>query len=72
MYINLNSVHIKGGKYDNIILGRKIYFGLRSKPNVEIIGIKVSMWKLHSFKIIFVSNNVMNIQYVIGKRFWYL
>ena len=45
------------------------YFDIGFKPNSDIIGITVSMQKHHDFEIIFNSNNVMNIQDVIGKRF---
>ena len=47
------------------------YFKLSSKNNVDILGITVSMWKQHDFETIFNSNNIMNIQYTIGKGFGY-
>ena len=43
------------------------YFELSSKPDVDILGISVSMWKNHGFETIFTSNFVINIQDVIGK-----
>ena len=46
-------------------------FELSSKPNVDIDGITVSMWGKHEFETIFTSNDVMNIQGGIGKRFGY-
>ena len=45
------------------------YFELSSKPNVDIIGITLSMWKLHNYGTIFTSSDVMNIQYAIGNIF---
>ena len=45
------------------------YFELSSKQNVDIEGITVSMQKKHQFETIFTSNDVMNIQYGIGKVF---
>ena len=47
------------------------YFELSGKTNVDIIGIIVSMWKCCDFKNIFTSNDVMKIQYTIGKEFGY-
>ena len=47
------------------------YYGVSSKPNVGIIGISVSMRKQHNFEIIFTSEDVLNIQYAIGKGFGY-
>ena len=47
------------------------HFELGFKPNVDIIGIIVSMWKRNDFETIFTSNNVMKIQYTIGKGFGY-
>ena len=46
-----------------------LYFELSSKPSVEILGVKVSMLKQHDFETIFTYNDVMNIQYDIGKGF---
>ena len=45
------------------------YFGLISTPNVDIIGITVSMCKYHDFENIFTSNDIMNIQDAIRKVF---
>ena len=47
------------------------YFGIISKPNVGILGIAISIWKHNDFETIFTYNDVMNIQYVIGKIFGY-
>ena len=46
---------------------KKFHFELSSKPDVDIVGIKVYMWVKHEFETIFTSNDVMNIKYVIGK-----
>ena len=46
-----------------------LYFELSSKPNVDILGITVSMWKQYDFETTFTSYDVMNIQYAIGKVF---
>ena len=45
------------------------YFELSIKPNVDILGITVSMWKQYDFDTIFISNDVLNIQDGIGKVF---
>ena len=45
------------------------YFEIISKPNIVILGITVSMWEKHYFETIFTSNDIMNIQGVIGKVF---
>ena len=45
-------------------------FDLSSKPNVDKIGITVSMWKQHDFETIFTSNDVMKIQDAIGMGLW--
>ena len=45
------------------------YFELSSKPNVDILGIIVSMWKQLYFETIFNSNDVMNIQFSVVKIF---
>ena len=45
------------------------YFELSSKPNVDIYGITVSIYKKREFETIFTSNYVMNIQYEIGEGF---
>ena len=45
------------------------YFELISKPNVDMIGITVSIWKQQNLETIFTSNYVMNIQYAIRKGF---
>ena len=50
---------------------KTFYFELITKPNVEIIGITVYMWKRYDFEIIYTSNDVMNIQDAIGKVFGY-
>ena len=42
-------------------------FELSGKSNVDTLGITVHMWKRHEFETIFTYNDVMNIQYVIGK-----
>ena len=47
------------------------YFELSIKPNAKIIVITVSMCKRHNFETIFISNDVMNIKYAIGKGFGY-
>ena len=63
-------VNPKERKYDNSISENNIfYYELGSKPNVDILGITVSMYKQHNFETIFTSNNIMNIQYAIGKVF---
>ena len=46
-----------------------LYYKLSRKPNFDMIGITVYMWKHHDFEIIFTSNYVMNIQDYIGKGF---
>ena len=45
------------------------YYKSSSKPNVEIIGITISMWKQNDFETIFTSDDVLNIQDAIGKGF---
>ena len=45
------------------------YFELSSKTIFYILDIAVSMWKHHDFETIFTSNDVMKVQYVIGKIF---
>ena len=45
------------------------YFELSSKPNFDLDSITISMCKTHVFETIFISNDVMNIQYGIGRRF---
>ena len=45
------------------------YFELGNKPNVDVVGIAVSMWEKYEFETIFSSNDVMNIQYGIFKGF---
>ena len=47
------------------------YFELSIKPNVDILGIKVSMLKHYDFETIFTSNDVMKILDAIGKGFGY-
>ena len=47
-------------------------FELISKPNIDIPGITVYMWKQHDSETIFTFNDVMNIQYSIGKVFGYI
>ena len=47
------------------------YLEPNSKSNVDIHGITVFMWENHDFETIFTSNDVINIQYVIGKVFGY-
>ena len=71
MQINWNSVNPKDRKYELVQLGKTFYFELITKPNVEIIGITVYMWKRYDFEIIYTSNDVMNIQDAIGKVFGY-
>ena len=44
------------------------YFELSIKPNFDIVGIAVFMWK-NDFETISTSNYVMNIQYGIGNIF---
>ena len=44
------------------------YFELSSKPNGDILGIAVTMWK-KDFETIFTYNDVMNIQDSIEKGF---
>ena len=50
---------------------KKIYFEMSSKPNVDIVVIAVSMWKIYEFETIFTSNDFMNIQFGIDKGFGY-
>ena len=45
------------------------YYELSSKPNVDIIGITVYMYKRNNFEAIFTSNYFLNIQDSIGKGF---
>ena len=45
------------------------YFKLSIKLNVDIDGIIVYMWGKHEFETIFTYNDIMNIQYGIGKGF---
>ena len=45
------------------------YYGVSSKPNPEIIYIKVSMRKHHNFEMIFTSDDVLNTKDSIGKVF---
>ena len=67
---NWNGVNTKGRKYDKSKSEKNIfYFEPSSKPNVDIIGITVSMWKIHSFGTIFTSNDIMKIQDDIGNGF---
>ena len=47
------------------------YYEISRKPIFYIIGITVSMWKQHNFETIFTSDDVLNIQYAIGKGFGY-
>ena len=42
------------------------FFELSSKPYVGMMGLTVSMCKLHEFETIFTSNDVVNNQYSIG------
>ena len=48
------------------------YFELSSKPHVDTIVIKVSIWRRNYFETIFTSDDLVNIQYAIGKVFWYI
>ena len=45
------------------------YYEVSIKTNVEIIDITVSMWENYIFEAIFTSDDVLNIQYAIGKGF---
>ena len=45
------------------------YFEFISKPNVDTIVITVYMWKQYDFETIYISNDVVNIHYTIGKVF---
>ena len=45
------------------------YYEVSGKPNVDIIGNTLSMWKQHNFETIFTSDDVLNIQDAIGKGF---
>ena len=45
------------------------YYELSGKPNVEIIGITVSMWKQNIFDTILTSNDLLNVQGAIRKVF---
>ena len=45
------------------------YFELSFKPNVDIVGINVSILKRNDFENIFTFNDVINIQYSVGKGF---
>ena len=56
----MTKVHV-----NNIVL----FLELSSEPNVDIIGIIVSMWKRHNFETIFSSNDAINIQDAAGKGF---
>ena len=56
--------------YDKVNVNQNMfYFELSSKPNVDIYGITVSIYKKREFETIFTSNYVMNIQYEIGEGF---
>ena len=48
------------------------YFELSSKPHVDTIVIKVSIWRRNYFETIFTSDDLVNIQYAIGKVFGYI
>ena len=45
------------------------YYEVSSKPNVDSIGITLSMRKKHNLKTIFTSYDVLNIQDAIAKGF---
>ena len=45
------------------------HYEVSSKTIVDIIGITVFMWENHKFETIFTSDDVLNIQYAIGKLF---
>ena len=45
------------------------YCELSSSHNFNIIGITVSICKVHNFEAIYIYNDVMNIQYSVGKVF---
>ena len=56
----------------NIHANKSIYYyEVSSQPNVELIGIILYMWKNHNFETIFDYDDVLNIQYFIGKGFGY-
>ena len=46
------------------------YYEVISKSNVHIIGLTVFIPKQHKFGVIFTSDDVLTIQYVIGKVFF--
>ena len=46
-------------------------YELSSKHNVYIIGSTLYIWKQHIFETIFTFNDVLNIQYAIGKGLGY-
>ena len=48
------------------------YFELSSKPHVDTIVIKVSIWRRNYFETIFTYDDLVNIQYAIGKVFGYI
>ena len=47
------------------------YYEVSSKSNYYIIVITLYMWGKHNFETIFTFNDVINIQYAIGKGFGY-
>ena len=64
LLFKINNIYEKLQTYKNIF-----YLEPNSKPNIDIFGITVSMWKQHNFETLFNSNDIMNIQYKIENRF---
>ena len=51
------------------VKNKNYYYEVNSKPNVDIIGITVFMWKQPNFETIFASEYVQNMQCSNGKGF---
>ena len=67
---NWNYVNPKGRNLTKVQVKNNIYYyEVSSKPNVDIIGITVSMRKQHIFETIFTSDDFLKIQDTIGKGF---
>ena len=70
MCTDIETLSIQRKGYMTKVQVKNIFYPeLSIKPNVGILGIKVSMWKQYDFGTIFTSNDVMNIQYSVGKGF---
>ena len=54
-------------------LNNNIYYNkVSSKPNIDIIGIIVTLWENYNFETIFTSDDILNIQYAAGKIFGFI